>query len=47
MLAIFAIICLYGMLASLVNCIFSKTLIPVGPSLFKVQNYLSIWTKYS
>ncbi|KAA0709076.1 hypothetical protein E1301_Tti021265 [Triplophysa tibetana] len=35
MLAIFAIICFYGMLASLVNCIFSKTLIPVGPSLIK------------
>lgn len=36
MLAIFAIICLYGMQASLVNAIFSKTLIPVGPSLIKV-----------
>ncbi|XP_059378166.1 uncharacterized protein LOC132114054 [Carassius carassius] len=35
MLAIFAIICLYGMLASLVNSIFSNTLIPVGPSLIK------------
>ncbi|TRY91130.1 hypothetical protein DNTS_020420 [Danionella cerebrum] len=35
MLAIFAILCLYGMLASLVNATFSKTLIPVGPSLIK------------
>ncbi|TSL89855.1 YrdC domain-containing protein, mitochondrial [Bagarius yarrelli] len=35
MLSIFAIICLYGTLASLVNCIFSKTLIPVGPALLK------------
>ncbi|XP_065105178.2 uncharacterized protein [Paramisgurnus dabryanus] len=35
MLAIFAIICMYGMLASLVNGSFSKTLIPVGPSLIK------------
>ncbi|XP_063046714.1 uncharacterized protein si:ch211-153b23.3 [Engraulis encrasicolus] len=35
MLAIFAIICLYGVLASLVNCIFNKTLIPLGPALLK------------
>ncbi|KAK1804190.1 hypothetical protein P4O66_020234, partial [Electrophorus voltai] len=35
MLSIFAIICLYGTLASLVNCIFSKTLLPVGPALIK------------
>ncbi|KAL2077579.1 hypothetical protein ACEWY4_027083 [Coilia grayii] len=35
MLAIFSIICLYGALASLVNCIFNKTLIPMGPALVK------------
>ncbi|XP_028816829.1 uncharacterized protein LOC114768621 [Denticeps clupeoides] len=35
MLAIFSIICLYGALASLVNCIFSTTLIPMGPPLLK------------
>ncbi|XP_060741274.1 uncharacterized protein si:ch211-153b23.3 [Tachysurus vachellii] len=35
MLSIFAIICLYGTLASLVNYIFSKTIIPVGPALIK------------
>ena len=36
MLAIFSIICLYGALASLVNCIFNKNLIPMGPALLKV-----------
>ncbi|XP_041930110.1 uncharacterized protein si:ch211-153b23.3 [Alosa sapidissima] len=35
MLAIFSIICLYGAMASLVNCIFNKTLIPLGPALLK------------
>ncbi|KAF5908000.1 YrdC domain-containing protein, mitochondrial, partial [Clarias magur] len=38
MLSIFAIICLYGTLASLVNCIFSKTIIPVGPALIENNN---------
>ncbi|KAF7707104.1 uncharacterized protein si:ch211-153b23.3 [Silurus meridionalis] len=38
MLSIFAIICLYGTLSSLVNCLFSKTLIPVGPALIKNNN---------
>ncbi|KAI4886947.1 hypothetical protein NFI96_030460, partial [Prochilodus magdalenae] len=35
MLSLFAIICLYGTLASLINCIFSKKLIPLGPALIK------------
>ncbi|KAM9470346.1 threonylcarbamoyl-AMP synthase-like [Clarias gariepinus] len=34
-LSIFTIICLYGTLASLVNSIYSKTIIPVGPALIK------------
>ncbi|XP_076878933.1 uncharacterized protein LOC143527536 isoform X2 [Brachyhypopomus gauderio] len=38
MLSIFAIICLYGTLSSLVNCIFSKNLMPVGPALIKNNN---------
>ncbi|KAG9271892.1 hypothetical protein AMEX_G12828 [Astyanax mexicanus] len=35
MLSLFAITCLFGMLASLINCIFSKNLISLGPSLIK------------
>ncbi|KAG5852183.1 hypothetical protein ANANG_G00059710 [Anguilla anguilla] len=35
MLAIFSIICLYGALASMANCIFSKDLMPTGPPVFK------------
>ncbi|KAJ8407049.1 hypothetical protein AAFF_G00287250 [Aldrovandia affinis] len=35
MLAIFSIICLYGALASSVNCIFSNDLMPTGPPVFK------------
>ncbi|XP_063794561.1 uncharacterized protein LOC134949744 [Pseudophryne corroboree] len=34
-LSIFSIICLYGLLASLTNCLFNKELIPLGPSVFK------------
>ncbi|XP_075042144.1 uncharacterized protein LOC142101638 isoform X1 [Mixophyes fleayi] len=34
-LSIFSIICLYGLLASLANCMFNKELIPLGPSVFK------------
>lgn len=37
MLALVAIICIYGALASLVNCIFSERLIPMGPPLIKVR----------
>nr|XP_046261959.1 uncharacterized protein si:ch211-153b23.3 [Scatophagus argus] len=37
MLALLSIICIYGVLASLVNCIFSQTLLPMGPPLIKVQ----------
>ncbi|XP_071314303.1 uncharacterized protein [Trachinotus anak] len=35
MLALLSIICIYGALASLVNCIFSQTLLPMGPPLIK------------
>ncbi|KAL6480029.1 hypothetical protein MHYP_G00110620 [Metynnis hypsauchen] len=35
MLSLFTIICLYGTLASLLNCIFSKKLLPLGPALIK------------
>ncbi|XP_040904820.1 uncharacterized protein LOC121188940 [Toxotes jaculatrix] len=35
MLALLSIICVYGALASLVNCIFSQRLLPMGPSLLK------------
>ncbi|XP_056141174.1 uncharacterized protein si:ch211-153b23.3 [Lampris incognitus] len=35
MLAVFSIICIYGALASLVNCIFSQTLLPMGPCILK------------
>ncbi|XP_040903525.1 uncharacterized protein LOC121188051 [Toxotes jaculatrix] len=37
MLALLSIICVYGALASLVNCIFSQRLLPVGPSLLKKE----------
>ncbi|XP_069049055.1 uncharacterized protein [Lepisosteus oculatus] len=37
MLAIFSIICLYGMLASLANSIFLKDLLPLGPPVLKAQ----------
>ncbi|XP_071314227.1 uncharacterized protein [Trachinotus anak] len=37
MLALLSIICIYGALASLVNCIFSQTLLPMGPPLIKKQ----------
>ncbi|XP_061582214.1 uncharacterized protein si:ch211-153b23.3 [Cololabis saira] len=35
MLALVSIICLYGTLASLVNCIFSQRILPMGPPLIK------------
>ncbi|XP_056238653.1 uncharacterized protein LOC130173414 [Seriola aureovittata] len=35
MLALVSIICIYGALASLVNCIFSERLLPMGPPLIK------------
>ncbi|XP_029368241.1 uncharacterized protein LOC115049828 [Echeneis naucrates] len=35
MLALFSIICIYGVLASLVNCVFSQRLLPLGPALIK------------
>ncbi|KAI9539090.1 hypothetical protein NQZ68_009167 [Dissostichus eleginoides] len=35
MLALFSTICIYGALASLVNCIFSHRLLPMGPPLIK------------
>ncbi|XP_030065003.1 uncharacterized protein LOC115473937 [Microcaecilia unicolor] len=35
MLAIFATICVYGAAASLVNCIFNKDLLSMGPPLFR------------
>nr|XP_033802464.1 uncharacterized protein LOC117361363 [Geotrypetes seraphini] len=35
MLAIFATICIYGAAASLVNCIFNRDLLPIGPPLFR------------
>uniref|UniRef100_A0A3Q0R9Y0 Threonylcarbamoyl-AMP synthase n=1 Tax=Amphilophus citrinellus TaxID=61819 RepID=A0A3Q0R9Y0_AMPCI len=35
MLALVAIICIYGALASMVSCIFSERLIPMGPPLIK------------
>ncbi|KAF3855304.1 hypothetical protein F7725_023359, partial [Dissostichus mawsoni] len=35
MLALFSTICIYGVLASLVNCIFSHRLLPMGPPLIK------------
>lgn len=38
MLALLSIICIYGALASLVNSIFSQTLLPLGPPLIKVTN---------
>ena len=36
MLAIFSIICIYGALASLVNCIFAQRSLPMGQALLKV-----------
>ncbi|CAJ0929943.1 unnamed protein product [Ranitomeya imitator] len=36
-LSIFSIICLYGFVASMINCLFNKELIPLGPPLFKKQ----------
>ncbi|XP_073495745.1 uncharacterized protein [Phyllobates terribilis] len=36
-LSIFSIICLYGFLASMINCLFNKELIPLGRPLFKKQ----------
>ncbi|XP_018419757.1 PREDICTED: uncharacterized protein LOC108793341 [Nanorana parkeri] len=36
-LSIFSIICIYGFMASLANCLFNKELIPVGPSVFKKE----------
>ncbi|XP_047441888.1 uncharacterized protein LOC125008624 [Mugil cephalus] len=35
MLSLITIICIYGVLASLVNCIFSQRLLPMGPPLIK------------
>ncbi|CAJ1058053.1 uncharacterized protein si:ch211-153b23.3 [Xyrichtys novacula] len=35
MLAVFSIVCIYGALASQVNCIFSQRLLPMGPPLIK------------
>ncbi|CAB1324888.1 unnamed protein product, partial [Coregonus sp. 'balchen'] len=35
MLAVFSVICLYGTLASLVNCTFSQSVLPLGPPLVK------------
>ncbi|KAM6976620.1 threonylcarbamoyl-AMP synthase-like [Aplochiton taeniatus] len=35
MLAVFSIICIYGALATLANGIFSQSLLPMGPPLFK------------
>ncbi|XP_072252015.1 uncharacterized protein [Leuresthes tenuis] len=35
MLALVSIICIYGTLASLVNCIFSQRMLPMGPPLIK------------
>ncbi|XP_037637135.1 uncharacterized protein si:ch211-153b23.3 [Sebastes umbrosus] len=37
MLALLSTICIYGALASLVNCIFSQRLLPMGPPLIKSQ----------
>ncbi|KAM4555105.1 uncharacterized protein PAE49_014272 [Odontesthes bonariensis] len=37
MLALVSIICIYGTLASLVNCIFSQRMLPMGPPLIKVK----------
>ncbi|KAK9517924.1 hypothetical protein VZT92_023256 [Zoarces viviparus] len=37
MLALLSIICIYGALASLVNCIFSQRLLPMGPPLIKEE----------
>lgn len=37
MLALVAIICVYGILATLVSGIFSERLIPMGPPLLKVS----------
>ncbi|KAM3910565.1 uncharacterized protein RB166_019414 [Leptodactylus fuscus] len=34
-LSIFSIVCLYGFLASMINCLFNKELIPLGPPMFK------------
>ncbi|KAG8554107.1 hypothetical protein GDO81_003665 [Engystomops pustulosus] len=36
-LSVFSIICLYGFLASMTNCLFNKELIPLGPAIFKKQ----------
>lgn len=36
MLALLSIICIYGAVASLMNCIFSERLLPMGPPLLKV-----------
>uniref|UniRef100_A0A8C5QPM0 Threonylcarbamoyl-AMP synthase n=1 Tax=Leptobrachium leishanense TaxID=445787 RepID=A0A8C5QPM0_9ANUR len=36
-LSLFSIVCVYGLLASLANCMFGKELIPVGPAIFKKQ----------
>ncbi|XP_034037967.1 uncharacterized protein si:ch211-153b23.3 [Thalassophryne amazonica] len=37
MLALVSTICIYGALASLMNCIFSKRVLPLGPALLQVQ----------
>ncbi|KAM9324072.1 uncharacterized protein PAF06_000065 [Gastrophryne carolinensis] len=34
-MSIFTLICVYGLLASLTNCMFNKELIPLGPALIK------------
>ncbi|KAM5127188.1 uncharacterized protein ACMZJ9_020822 [Mantella aurantiaca] len=36
-LSIFSIICIYGFMASLANCLFNKELIPLGPPVFKKE----------
>ncbi|XP_036826154.1 uncharacterized protein LOC110504477 [Oncorhynchus mykiss] len=38
MLAVFSVICLYGTLASLVNCTFRQSVMPMGPPLVKDVN---------
>nr|XP_033489598.1 uncharacterized protein si:ch211-153b23.3 [Epinephelus lanceolatus] len=37
MLALLSVICIYGTLASLLNCIFSQRLLPMGPPLIKEE----------
>uniref|UniRef100_A0A3Q2G4V6 Threonylcarbamoyl-AMP synthase n=1 Tax=Cyprinodon variegatus TaxID=28743 RepID=A0A3Q2G4V6_CYPVA len=38
MLALVSLICIYGTLASLINCIFSTRVLPMGPPIFKEKN---------